>query len=55
MIVYGITHADQGNSGHILFNGTLEECREYITRLNKSDYYSLNIDEDNGVIVEKIL
>ncbi len=55
MIVYGIAHGDQGNNGHILFTGTLEECREYAKRLSKKDYYSINIDEDNGVIIERIL
>lgn len=53
MLVYGqIKHtADMIE----LFSGTNEECREYISKQDLNDYENLNLDEDNGIIAERIV
>ena len=52
MIVYGqIVHAE---SPAELFKGTLEECKEYIKGQDLNDYEFMNIDNDQGEILERI-
>ena len=56
MIVYGILR--RAEVGSILFSGSLKECREFVReneKLDLDDYYSVNICEDNGIIVERVL
>lgn len=56
MIVYGILR--RAEVGSILFSGSLKECREFVRedeKLDLDDYYSVNICEDNGIIIEKVL
>jgi len=56
MIVYGILRGAE--VGTTLFDGSLKECREFVRddeKLDLDDYYSVNICEDNGIIIEKVL
>ena len=54
MVVFGKRKNE--NVGKSLFQGDLRECRDFITdEVCKADYEELNIDEDNGVIVERII
>lgn len=53
MILYGILKTEE--AGTILYNGSKEVCRDYANKLNWSDYYSLTIDYDNGVIDERLV
>lgn len=51
MIVYGVTNEDKGID---LFDGSIEECREFLKDKDLTNYYSVNICRDNGEIVEHI-
>lgn len=52
MVVFGTLKIGE-EAGNILFTGTLEECQDYVRKLNHFDYYELNICEDNGKIAER--
>lgn len=51
MIVYGVTNEDKGID---LFDGSIEECREFLKDKDLANFYSVNICKDNGEIVERI-
>lgn len=54
MIVFGRRKNDE--VGKVLFQGELRECRDFITdEVCKANFEELTIDEDNGVIVERII
>lgn len=55
MIIYATNRIGEGAS--TLFDGSLEECRDFLKendKLDLNDYDTVNICEDNGVIVERI-
>ena len=53
MIVYGqIKYTTEPCE---FFNGTMEECREYIQDQDLNDYVFLNIDDDKGNIIDRIV
>ena len=54
MVVFGTLKVGE-EAGKILFEGDLDQCREYAGKLDQSKYYELSICEDNGVIKEKIV
>lgn len=53
MIVWGTKISD--NCGNELYKGTLEQCRAWCKNIIPADYDSLNICEDNGVIVFRLV
>ena len=54
MVVFGTLKVGE-NAGNILFTGNLDQCREYVNRLDHSKYYELSICQDDGIITEKIV
>ena len=53
MVVFGRLNVEK--FGNILFKGDLDQCREYAGKLHHYEYDSLNICQDNGIIVERIV
>ncbi len=53
MIVFGRQKND--DIGSIMFSGGLSACRNYCKSLRPSDYDSISIDLDNGVILKRIV
>ena len=43
------------NVSENLFYGSLEECKEYCLKLEKSGFNDINICEDNGVISLRVM
>ena len=52
MIVYGIRNNTE--IGEELFKGDMSECKTFCKALIPSDFYSLNICEDNGIIAKRL-
>lgn len=54
MVVFGTLKSEE--VGKILLKSEdIEECRSYAESLDRSQYYSITIDENNGKIKEWIL
>lgn len=54
MIIFAIRR-DQ-DEGQIIFSGTLDECEKQAKEIKDLfNYYSINICQDNGEIVKRIL
>ena len=53
MIVWGTKIGD--NCGNELYKGTFEQCRTWCKSVVPADYDSMNICEDSGVIVLRII
>ena len=53
MTVFGRKRGEE--AGNILFQGNYDQCQEFISQLDKTELEELNIDEDNGIIKERIL
>ncbi len=54
MIVWGTTKKEKDN-GTILFEGEMHACIRYCKGLRSSDFDSICIDQDNGVIEKHII
>lgn len=53
MVVFGSLKNEQ--IGKVIFSGSLEECKNFCKKIVPSDYESLSIDQDNGVIEKRII
>jgi hypothetical protein len=53
MVVYGTPK--NADCGGILFRGDVQECREFAWELDKTEWYSVSICEDDGRIAEYVV
>lgn len=37
-----------------LFEGTMQQCRDFVATLHPEQFYTVDICEDNGIIAERI-
>ena len=53
MIIFGRKRGE--NVGNVLFQGDIDKCQEFADRLDKSEFETLTLDEDNGIIKEWLI
>lgn len=53
MVVFGVLKSD--GVGAVLYkDDNIDKCHEFIDKINKDDFLEISIDDDNGLIVEKV-
>lgn len=53
MVVFGVLKSD-GIGAELFRSESIESCHDFIESINKEDFFEISIDDNNGLIVEKV-